>query len=148
MRYRGCGNDGCTGCRESGQCRKDRGKLGQNFLTQRVHTTRFEGGDVLVERIDQDPERQVGFEFRGGSRQHEVAKRVGPSSQLGEEAGLADPEFAPHLQRGRPALTELGKGVIDREELLGAPNKSVWQASHLLRDLLQNISGCCPDVTG
>ncbi len=108
-------NRGGTGCREPRQGRKDRGQLGDDILTQCVSAMRFEGGDVLVERIHENPERQVGFEFRGGARQHEVAKRVGPSGQFGEKAGLADSELAPDLQCGRPTLTELGKGLTDRE---------------------------------
>ena len=51
--------------------------------------------------------------------------------QLGEEAGLADPGFAPHLERRRLTLVDLGESVIDREELLGAPNEVLGKQSHV-----------------
>ena len=71
--------------------------------------------DVFVERIDENPERQIPLELRRRSRKHELPKRIGASSKLGQEARLADPRFAPNLERSRPALVKLGKSVIDRD---------------------------------
>jgi hypothetical protein len=56
---------------------------------------------------------------------------IGASGKLGEEAGLADPGFAPHLERSRLTPVEPGESVIDREELLGAPNELLGKQSHV-----------------
>jgi hypothetical protein len=87
--------------------------------------------DVFVERIDEHPERQVALELRRGSHEDELPMHVGASGKLGEEAGLADPGFAPHLERSRLTPVEPGESVIDREELLGAPNELLGKQSHV-----------------
>ena len=122
---------GCSG--KSRQRRKDRGELGTHVILERVEAMRLKSLDVFVERIDEYPERQVALELRCGSRKYQVPKRIGSCGKLGEEAGLADPGFAPHLERGRPTLVELGESVIDREELLGAPNEVLASKATSLR---------------
>jgi hypothetical protein len=87
--------------------------------------------DVFVERIDENPERQIALELRRRSRKYELPKRIGASSNLGEETRLADPRFAPNLKRSRPAPVELGKSVIDLDQLVSAPNKVLRTQSHV-----------------
>ena len=55
--------------------------------------------DVLVERVDEDPERQVELELTGSPREDEAPACVGPGSELGEEARLADSGLADQLER-------------------------------------------------
>ena len=73
--------------------------------------------DVLVERIDEDPERQVELELAGPPREHEVPARVGTGRQLGEEARLADSRLADQLERRGLSLAELSEETVDRAEL-------------------------------
>jgi hypothetical protein len=87
--------------------------------------------EVFVERIDEHRERQVPLELRRGSREYELAQRIGASRKLGEETGLADPRFAPHLERSRLTVVEPGKRVIDRQELLGTPNELLRKQCHV-----------------
>ena len=58
-----------------------------------------EAVDVFVERVDEDPERQVELELTGTAREDEVPPRVCAGGELGEEARLADPWFADELER-------------------------------------------------
>ena len=45
---------------------------------------RVEAVDVLVERVDEDPERQVELELAGPAGQNEVRARVCAGGKLGE----------------------------------------------------------------
>jgi hypothetical protein len=124
---------GSAGRGESRQRRKDRAELGTNVIVERVEATRVKALEVLVERIDEYPEGQVALELRPGSGEYEVPAPVRTSGKLCEEPGLADPGFAPHLERGRLTVAELGESVIDREELLGPANEVLRKQGHVRR---------------
>ena len=51
-----------------GQRREDRRQLGANLSIQRTEAVLRETSDVLVERIDEHPERQVPLELRSRAR--------------------------------------------------------------------------------
>ena len=51
-------------------------------------------GDVCVESVDPDAERQIALELRRRTRQHEPATFLGAIAQLGEQARLADAGLA------------------------------------------------------
>ena len=73
--------------------------------------------DILVERVDEDPERQVELELPGPARKDEVPPCVCTGGQFGEEARLADPWFADELERRRLSPADLGEETVDRVEL-------------------------------
>jgi hypothetical protein len=69
--------------------------------------------DVLVERIDEDPERQVELELPSSPREDEVPACVGTGSKLGKEARLADPGLPDQLERRRFSPSDLGEKAVD-----------------------------------
>ncbi len=73
--------------------------------------------DVLVERVDEDPERQVELELPGPPREDEVPARVGTGGKLGEEARLADSRLADQLERRGFSPADLGEETVDRIDL-------------------------------
>ena len=82
---------------------------------------RLESLDVLVERVDEDPERQITLELRGGSGEDELLASVGAGGELGEQPRLADTGLAHDFdRRGQPAV-ELGKGVIKGRRVSARP---------------------------
>ena len=84
---------------------------------------RVEAVDVLVERVDEDPERQVELELAGPAREDEVRACVCAGGQLGEEARLADSRLADELERRGSPLADLGEETVDRAELRSAADE-------------------------
>ena len=120
---------GCSG--KSRERRKDRGELGTDVIVERVEAMRLESLDVFVERIDEYPERQVPLELRRGSQSTRCPSASARAASSARRRVLPIPGFAPHLERRRLTLVELGESVIDREELLGAPNEVLGKQSHV-----------------
>ena len=79
--------------------------------------------DIFVERVDEDPERQVELELTGPARKDEIGPCVCTGGQLGEEACLADPWFADELERRGSSLADLGEETVDRVELRRAADE-------------------------
>ena len=90
---------------------------------------RLEPSQVVVECVDEDPERQVALELGGGAGEHELAALVRAAGELGEQACLADTRLANHLECGRPALGQLGESVLQTTELVDTPNQSLCTLS-------------------
>jgi hypothetical protein len=95
-------------------------QLRANVVVEELEPSRIQPDQVLVERVNEDPERQIPLELRAGSRHHEVFTRVGARRQLGEQARLADPRLPGDFDRGRPPPSELAERSIERVEL-GVP---------------------------
>ena len=95
-----------------------------------------EPGDVVVERIDPDAERQVALELRAATVQDEVPALFGARHQLFEQPGLADPRLA--LERHEPAraLRESLHRLRERGRLLPAAHQGPGAARHLGTTLL------------
>ena len=87
--------------------------------------------DVVVDRVDEDPERQVELELTGPTREDEVSARVRTRGQLGEEACLADSRLADQLERRGSSPVDLRKETVDRVELRRAADE-VGVKWHLL----------------
>ncbi len=77
---------------------------------------------VPVEGVDEDRERQVALQLRGGAGEHQVAARVRPDRQLLEQRGLADPRLAGHRDHRRARPDRAGEGLRERE-LRRAPDE-------------------------
>ena len=67
---------------------------------------RVEAVDVFVERVDEDPERQVELELARPALEDEVSACVCAGGQLGEKARLTDSGLADELERRRSARSE------------------------------------------
>ncbi len=76
-----------------------------------------EAVDVLVERVDEDPERQVELELTGPAGEDEVRACVCTGGELGEEARLADSRLADQLERRGVSPADPGEETVDRAEL-------------------------------
>ena len=81
------------------------------------------GLDVLVERVDEHPERQVALELGRAAREHDVAALVRAGGELGQQPRLADPRLADQLERSRTPALELARALIERFELGGAADE-------------------------
>src|SRR5215207_3960600 len=82
---------------ESGQ---DVAQLGAQVVLDCVEASRLEAADVLVERVDEDPERQLVLQLRCAARQHEHAAALGARAELAQEPRLAEPRLPYDLERG------------------------------------------------
>ena len=108
----GCGSAraGRAGARpesKPGERREDGRQLRPDLQAELVEALRLEPADVLVECVDEDPEREILLELRRRARQHEVTAFVRASRELREEPRLADPRLSDELDRGRRAFVEL-----------------------------------------
>ena len=109
--------------RERGERREHPAELCSDVLVQRGEHARIECLDVFLERIDEHPERQVALELRCGPAQHEVPARIGASRELGEESRLPDAGLSHQSDGGTLARIECGEELVERAELLGAPDE-------------------------
>ena len=91
----------------------------------------IEAVDVVVDRVDEDPERQVELELTGPAREDEVSTCVCTGGELGEEARLAHSRFADQLERRGSSPVDLRKETVDRAELRRAADE-VGGKWHLL----------------
>jgi hypothetical protein len=107
--------------------REDLREVGRHV---RADPARLEPRHVVVERVDEDRERQVLLELGGAPGQHEPAAGVGAGRQLGEQPGLADAGVAGEQQRGRPVARDPGQRGVDRVQLGRAPDEVTGDLRH------------------
>ena len=110
-------------------------ELAAHLVAQRRDEPRVQPGDVLVERVDEDPERQVALQLGRAAAEDRAAAGVGALGQLGQQAGLADPRLALDHERSRPTVAQLAEGAIDRFQFGGAPDEVVGDLGHGEREL-------------
>ena len=114
-----------AGRRERRERGEDVCELGANVFVQTVQATRVEPPQVLVERVDEDRERQISLELRSRARQDEPSQCIRPSRELREQAGFPHSRLPDQLDRGCPALIDLDEGPIEGIELLDAAHEVV-----------------------
>ncbi len=112
---------------------KDVRQLGPNVLVECLEAKRLEALNVLLERIDEQPERQISLELRCRSVEHELPARVGATRELREESGLADPGLTHQHERSGSPAPQPDKRVIECSACLGAPNELLANRSHFPR---------------
>jgi hypothetical protein len=105
-------------------------QLAAHLHGQRRHELRVDAGEVLVERVDEHPEREVLLELGRAAAEDGAAAVVRPRGQLRQQPGLADPGLALDHQRRSPAVTQLLERAIDRPQLGGAPDEMVGDSGH------------------
>ena len=94
-------------------------------LVQRGQAAGIQSLEVVVERIDEDPERQLTLELRRAPRQHGLPLRVRTRAELPEQTGLADTRFPSQLDGAAPPFLELVQGVLEHPNLGGASDESL-----------------------
>ena len=115
---------------EPGECGQNDRQLGSDVVVERIEAARLEPRHVLVERIDEHPERQVSLELRGRPVEDERPTRVSTSRELTEEARLADARLAHQRERGRPPGFGLGESGVEHAARLGAPDELLATRDH------------------
>src|SRR5215211_5968660 len=117
---------------ERPQRREDVPKLRSNLVVERGEPLWVQAAEVLVERIDENGERQVVLELRRRPAKNEVPADLGASGELPEKTRLADPRFALHLDRALAASIELLEKPLERFELVRTPDKVPGNQDHAL----------------
>lgn len=101
------------------------GELGAHLLAETVESPRVDALDVLVEGVDEDPEREVAFELGARSGQDDVSTGIGASGEFRDEPGLADPGSAYDFNGAGSPGRELVEGVVEPLDLCTAPYEMV-----------------------
>jgi hypothetical protein len=102
-------------------------------IVQRVELPRLEGLEVLVERIDEDPERQIPLQLGGGSGQDETALAIRTITELGEQACLPHARLPDDLKPGCAPTSKLTQRSLQRPELVGASDQHLSGGGHWKR---------------
>ncbi len=116
---------------ERAEARKDVRELRASLAVQTLEPPRVEPFGVLVERVDEDPERQIALELRRGAGEHQVAAPVGARGELGEQARLADARLPDELDRAGEALLEIRQDLVEHVELRGTPDEFLRRGDHV-----------------
>jgi hypothetical protein len=83
-----------AGVGEGPQRRQDLPEFRSNLVVERAQALRVETRDVLIQRIDEDRQREVALELRRRSAEDELPACVRASTEFRDEARLADPWLA------------------------------------------------------
>ena len=89
---------------------------------------RFERPEVLVEGVDEQPERQVALELRRAAGEHQHAAGVGALAQLGEQPALADPGLTDDLDGKEAAAAESVERSVQRRSSGPRPTSSAGRS--------------------
>ena len=108
---------------ERDQAREDVRELRPSLAVETPEAPWVEAFGVLVEGVDEDPERQIPLELRRGAGEDELTAPVGALRELGEQARLADAGLADELDRAGEALLEICEQLVERVELRGTPDE-------------------------
>jgi hypothetical protein len=114
-------NDAGAGAPSVGDRREDMGELGAHLLAETGESLRVDALDVLVEGVDEDPEREVAFELGARSSQDDVPPGIGASGELRDEPGLADPGSTYDFNGAGTPGRERIEGVVEPLDLCTAP---------------------------
>jgi hypothetical protein len=117
---------------ERPQRREDLPEFLLGIVVKDGELSRLQSGDVLVQRIDEDRERQVALEFGCRSRENDVTASLGPSGKFSQEPRLADPRLASQLNRPTAASIQLVQEPLDRTEFVGPPHEVPSTQRHAL----------------
>ena len=122
------------GLRRLGGERRERGEhvreAGPRLGSELLEAVRRQPVHVLVERVDEHAERQVGLELGRRAREHQVPALVGGARELGQQPRLADPGLARDLERGEALPLEPGQRLLERPDLGGAPDERLRGERH------------------
>ena len=97
--------------------RQHAGELSDRLAVPRLLQAELLRGDVSVESVDPDAERQIALELGRRPGQHETAPRLGAIAQLTEQARLADSRLALQRHADQAALRQRVECRIEQLEL-------------------------------
>ena len=103
--------------------RDDLGELVHELGAPRLVEVELLRGDVRIERVDPDAERQVALELRRRAGEHEEAALLGAAAQLGEQVRLADARLALDRDAGRRPGRQRVERRVELLELGLAPDR-------------------------
>jgi hypothetical protein len=103
--------------------RQHAGQIVQKLGIELLARIEVLGGDIGVEGVDPDAERQVALELRGRPREHHVAAFLGLPPQLGQQPGFADSRFALDRQARRRSLAQIIEHLPEPFELRPSPDR-------------------------
>ena len=104
------------------QGREDAGELREELCVPVAVQPEVLRGDVRVERIRPDAERQLALELRRRAREDQAAPVLGTAPQLGEQARLADPGLALDGEAGGASPVQRVERQLELCELVVAPH--------------------------
>jgi hypothetical protein len=96
--------------RERGEHRR---YVGEQVVVQRAPAPWLQGFEVLVERIDEDPERQLALQLGRASGQHQTPLGVRTRGQLAQQPRLADARLSDQFESAEAPALEVGEGAVD-----------------------------------
>ena len=97
--------------------RQHAGELADRLAVPYVLQAQLLRGDVCVESVDPDAERQIALELGRRPGQHEAAPRLGAIAQLTEQPRLADSRLALQRHADQAALRQRIECRIEQQEL-------------------------------
>ena len=100
-------------------------QLAHALADQRLERALAERGDVIVERVDPDRERQLALELGPAAHEHRVAALGGAVRKLTEQPRLADPRLAADDQPAGAPAAHLVECLVHRRQLLAASYESL-----------------------
>ncbi len=77
--------------------REHRGQLADEIVVRRPQDSRLERPQVVVEGVDDQPERNVALELRRAPIENQIAVILAPAAQLSQQSRLADPRLTKDL---------------------------------------------------
>ena len=98
---------------------------------QPVEGVRLERGEVLVECIDHQAERQLTLELRCAARQGKEPGFVRHPQQRSDEPGLADPRLARDEQELRRSLTRFPEHLLEQFHLTITTHEGSGCSDHI-----------------
>ena len=113
-----------------GQRRQQEAELDAIPVAERPDEPWLQACDVLVERVDEDPVRQIALQLSRAPLQHDHLASLGLRCQLGEKPGLSDAGLTDDRDRGGAPVLEDPEGPVERGELIGPSDQAVASCSH------------------
>ncbi len=115
---------------ERRQRREDVSELRSDVVLARRDELRVDSSQVLVERVDEEREREIALQLGCRAREDEISLGVRPCAELGEEPRLADARLADEQNSDRALPIELGQDSIQRAELLRTADEVAGLRAH------------------
>ncbi len=105
-------------------------ELRPDVVLERRDELRVDSSHVLVERVDEEREREIALQLGCRAREDEISLGVRPCAELGEEPCLADARLADEQNSDRAPPIELGPDSIQRAELLRTADEVAGLCAH------------------
>ena len=109
--------------RQPRQRREDVRELCLDLIVERRERRWRQAGEVVVQRVHEDRERQVPLQLSRRPGKGELPGRLRAGSQLPQQPRLADPRLPRQLDRPRAAPPESSENLVNGTKFIGAPDE-------------------------